>query len=56
MRANRIAKRLRLKDKVKDAAQAYKQGMTMGVIAATLRITEAAHGLSYGEGYKVDIN
>ena len=53
MRVERIVKRRTLKTKVKQADIAMKMGIQIGQVQERNRITQAAHGLSYGEGYLV---
>lgn len=53
MRAERIAQRRTLKTKVKQADIAMKMGIQIGRVQEKQRITQAAHGLAYGEGYPV---
>ena len=53
MRAHRILRRETLNNKVKAMKKLQTYFIQLGKVAENLRITTAAHGLEYGEGYTV---
>ena len=53
MRAQRIVQRNTLKKKVSAMKKMQVYFIQLGKVSENLRITTAAHGLEYGEGYEV---